>query len=127
MQGFFDDYNIFQNSSGVGNDINRLNTRYKAIIESNAEIIAQNRILDLASHDGRWSFAAIKNDAKHVLGIEGRQHLVDKANQIFNNLEVNKNQFEFRRGLIPQDLQSIKENFDVVLCLGFFYHTVEHR
>ena len=45
----------------------------------NINIIENSRILDLASHDGRWSFAALMNKASKVVGIEGKRHLVENA------------------------------------------------
>ena len=65
-KGFFDDYpNFFQTSKTVEHP-NHLNGRFKAIIESNLNIIKNSSILDIASHDGRWSFAALKNGAKSI-------------------------------------------------------------
>lgn len=51
--------------------LNRLNERYNAIIDANKTIIKNSRILDLASHDGRWSFATLKSGSEYTLGIEG--------------------------------------------------------
>lgn len=126
-KGFFDDYEIFKNSSKTGTDLNRLNWRYEAIIESNKEIISKSSILDLASHDGRWSFAALKNDAKFVFGIEARDHLVKNSVQNLANLGVSNEKYEFRLGDVIKEMTGIQRNsFDVIFCLGFFYHTMEH-
>lgn len=36
-------------------------------------------LLDIASHDGRWSFAAYKAGAEYVAGIEARSQLTNLA------------------------------------------------
>src|SRR5579863_7632854 len=77
--GFFDSYPRFFSTSDTAAAPDRLNQRYRALIQSNAGIISGRRVLDIASHDGRWSLAAHKASAEHVLGIEARQHLVDAA------------------------------------------------
>ena len=42
---------------------NRMNERYEALFASNRDIFDGARVLDLASHDGRYSFAALKTGA----------------------------------------------------------------
>lgn len=66
----------------------RLNTRYQAIIEDNLEYLKNMRVLDLASNDGRWSFAALKVGAEHCTGIEARSDFFDNAHQIFGRYGV---------------------------------------
>lgn len=58
---------------------NRLNQRHRAFIAANEVIINGKRVLDIASHDGRWSFAALAVGARHIYGIEAREHLVSNA------------------------------------------------
>ena len=85
--GFFDDYPEFFKTSSTGSFPNRLNNRYTALIEFNKAIINNSSILDLGSHNGTWGFAAIKNNAVRVLGIEGREQLVKNA---YRNMEFMK-------------------------------------
>lgn len=128
QQGFFDKYSDFQISSKTGQDLNRLNRRYEIIIDQNMDKIENARILDIASHDGRWSFAALRNGAKYVLGIEGRQHLINNARSIFQKYKIPNNQYKFICGDIHDEITKLKPNeFDIVFCLGFFYHTAQHE
>ena len=60
-----------------------MNERYEALFASNRDIFDGARVLDLASHDGRYSFAALKTGAAHVTGVEVRQSLVDRAQDTF--------------------------------------------
>jgi len=41
-------------------------------IEQNREVFAGARVLDIASHDGRWSLAALESGAAHVIGVAPR-------------------------------------------------------
>src|ERR1017187_9318082 len=77
--GFFDRYPEFYSSSVTYPYPNRLNQRHRACIEWNEAMIRGKCVLDLASHDGRWSFAALKAGATKVVGIEARDHLVQAA------------------------------------------------
>ncbi len=61
---FFDEYSSFYKTGKTGTNPKMLNARFHALIENNKEIIKNSTILDLANHDGRWSFAALKNGAK---------------------------------------------------------------
>lgn len=127
IEGFFDNYPRFYITSRTSAFSNRLNTRYLALIENNKDIIKGKRILDVASHDGRWSFAALKNEAKHVLGIEGRQQLVDNAKKTFEQYEIPRSSFDFICGDVHKELMKIESGtIDVVFCFGFFYHTLNH-
>src|SRR5260370_24927372 len=77
--GFFDQYPRFYSTGTVNAQPERLNERYRALIGSNEHLIRGKTILDLAAHDGRWSFAALKAGAQHVTSVEGRSHLVEFA------------------------------------------------
>lgn len=63
IKDFFDDYAQFYTTSESGSP-NRINHRYRVLIHQHKQIINDSMILDLASHDGRWRFAAIKKWCK---------------------------------------------------------------
>lgn len=106
----------------------RMNKRREFIIGSNLVDFADARVLDLAAHDGRWSYAFAAAGACEVVGYEGRQELIDAfadfpdaalrakvhlhCIDIFDGLEA-----AIERG----------ETFDVVGVLGIFYHVMDHR
>ena len=58
--GFFSTHSRFFESSVVGSWPERLDARYEAIVTPNKDAFTGARVLDLASHDGRWSFAAAR-------------------------------------------------------------------
>jgi hypothetical protein len=125
--GFFDNYELFYSSSETGAVPNRLNQRYRACIEWNEAAIRGKRILDLASHDGRWSFAAMKAGATSVVGIEARDHLVHAAGDNLRHYDVSENSFRFIRGDVFEILDQIEPgSVDTVFCFGFFYHVANH-
>jgi hypothetical protein len=124
--GFFSQFDRFLTTSTTSPFLLRLNGRHEAIIAPNAQILQGKRILDIASHDGRWSFAALKAGAAHVTGIEPRQQLIDNARNTFTAYGVSADAYEFIRGDVFDILAQRPLRFDVVLCLGFYYHTIRH-
>ena len=57
--GFFDQYPRFYETSETFAYPSRLNLRHEAIFAENTDIFEGRRVLDIASHGGRWSFAAL--------------------------------------------------------------------
>jgi hypothetical protein len=104
----------------------RMNERYEALFASNRDIFDGARVLDLASHDGRYSFAALKTGAAHVIGVEVRQILIDRAQEAFAFYGQDPETYHFVRGDVFEVLAREKFDVDVVLCLGFLYHTYRH-
>lgn len=125
--GFFDSYPRFFSTSETGSEPDRLNQRHRALIQSNTGIISGRRVLDIASHDGRWSLAAHKAGAEYVLGIEARQHLTDAARASMVEYRVPESKVEFVRGDVMVELDKVESGrFDTVFCFGFLYHTIDH-
>jgi hypothetical protein len=118
--------------SGTGlvygkNGVKRLELRARFIIDRNIEDIAGSRVLDLASHDGRWPYAFAKAGAASVIGVEGRQDLVD----LFAGFpdDEYKKKVDLRAGDMFDALEAFVaagETFDVVGILGVFYHIMDH-
>jgi SAM-dependent methyltransferase len=101
----------------------RCNARYERIISANLDAIAGKRILDLASNNGLWSYAALKAGASQVVGVEGRKELVEQAQKLLAGAGMTR--FQFERGDIFDYLQQ-KRSFDTIFCLGVFYHVCDH-
>jgi Methyltransferase domain len=105
---------------------NRMSERYEALFASNRDIFDGARVLDLASHDGRFSMAALHAGAAHVTGVEVRQSLVDKAQETFEFYGRDPETYRFVCGDVFEVLEREKFDVDVVLCLGYLYHTYRH-
>lgn len=104
---------------------NRLNWRTEILLTRNMEAIRDKSVLDLASHDGRFSYACLKLGASNVTGVEGRRHLVESATENLMSLGCKPNQFSFIQDEVFNYLPRVKlKEFDTILCFGFFYHTV---
>jgi 16S rRNA G966 N2-methylase RsmD len=124
---FFDTFPEFYKTSKTSPFANRLNSRYLALIDNNKEIIENASILDLGSHDGRWSFAALKNGAKNILGIEVRKNLIENAKKNMELYNVSQEKYSFIFGDVLKEIKKIRPNqFDLIFCFGFFYHIMNH-
>ena len=78
---FFDAFPRFYETTQTHASAGRLNLRYEAIFTQNADVFKDARVLDIASHDGRWSLAALRSGAAEVVGIEARDDLVKAARE----------------------------------------------
>jgi predicted nicotinamide N-methyase len=104
-----------------------LNLRYDAIFAENRSIFEGARVLDIASHDGRWSLAALETGAKSVVGIEGKPELVEHANANLATYIDDASRYTFYAGDVLEVLAREKIEVDVVMCLGFLYHTLRYN
>ena len=105
---------------------NRLNWRCELLLTRNQEHIKNKRVLDIASNDGRFSYASLKLGAIHVTGVEGRQQSVEKATENLRKKRFDPANFRFITGDIFDYLSQFESGqFDTILCLGFFYRTVK--
>lgn len=133
---FFDRFERFLETSETGRgdgktgrlnerQIERLHGRYEVLVRRNRAILEGARVLDLASHDGRWSIAALENGAASVVGIEHKPGLIRKSRENFEFYDVPKDTYEFLLGDIFEHIDAIG-HFDVVFCFGIFYHVMNH-
>lgn len=127
VPAFFADYPRFLETSETSPELDRLELRYHAIFRENADLFAGARVLDIASHDGRWSFAALQAGAREVVGIEARSHLVDNANATFAHYGIAPDRHRFICGDVFDVLGRESIDVDVVLCLGYLYHTLRYN
>ncbi|HWX85604.1 MAG TPA: methyltransferase domain-containing protein [Xanthobacteraceae bacterium] len=126
-RNFCDLYPRFLETTETVPSRSRLNARWRAVIGWNESILAGRRVVDLGCHDGRWSFAALKAGASHVVGIEARGHLAEKAKDNFRSYGVPAGAYEIVTGDAIETLRAMKiGSIDILMCLGFFYHTLEH-
>ncbi len=126
MSTFFLEHPEFLATSRTSAIAERLNARHDAIVGSNPGAFANQRILDIASHDGRWSFAALMAGASHVTGIEPRAELVGNAQATLARYGIARDRYTFLTGDAFAQMASSNLRVDTVLCLGFFYHTIRH-
>ena len=125
MSGFFTQYSLFGETSEVASDIERLNYRYRHVIERNKNLLTGKTVLDIASHDGRFTFAALRGaGAKSVVGIEARAHLVEKVEKTFTEYDVDPATYRFVVGDVFEEINTIEPgSIETAMVLGFLYHT----
>jgi len=124
---FFDRYPRFYGTSRTAPSSGRLNLRYEAIFAENSDVFEGARVLDIASHDGRWSLAALASGAKSVIGIEARPDLVEHATKSLAEYGYGTDRASFVIGDVYEVLSKQKFEVDVVLCLGYLYHTLRYN
>lgn len=124
---FFDAHPRFYSTSETASGRAMLNLRYEGIFAENRDILGGARVLDIASHDGRWSLAALECGAKSVVGIEARPDLVANANSNLEHYGYQSDQYQFILGDVHEVLNAADFDVDVVLCLGFLYHTLRYN
>jgi len=86
------------------------------LIANNRSLVERKRILDITSHDGRWSWAALETGASEVCGIEARPILVKKSRQLVPEAK-------FICGDALEEVKKIPpRRYDTVFCFGCLYH-----
>ena len=122
---FFDDYPRFVESSEPGPWLERLNARHAALIEHNRDLLEGARVLDLAGHDGRFAFAAVKAGAAHVTTIDVKTHLARAGEASMAHYGIEPDRYEFKVGDLF-DYLATGPDADVVFCFGILYHLPDH-
>lgn len=125
MPGFFDDYPRFYETGNTGPGP-RLNARHECLIGRHVEWIKDRSILDIGSHNGRWSFAALAAGATRVLGIEARASLVEASERTFRAYGVARERFAFHASDVLAFLRHERVKVDTVFLFGFLYHVPYH-
>lgn len=126
---FFDFIDTMPRYANIGMpQANRLNLRRRFIIGPTKPAFKNARVLDLASHDGRWCYAFAAAGAREVIGFEGRQELIDTFSDFPDEqlrAKVQLHCTDIFDGLVAAIENG--ETFDVVGVLGIFYHIMDHR
>lgn len=125
--GFFDFLRSVERYAEADYAVSRLNIRHRFLIEPLAAELASKRVLDLAAHDGRWAYAFAAAGAREVVGIEGRQALVDRFAEFPKGPVHDRVRLE--TGDIFEGMErhlAAGESYDVVGVLGIFYHIMDH-
>ncbi|MEJ6507900.1 MAG: class I SAM-dependent methyltransferase [Octadecabacter sp.] len=125
--GFFDfiaDLPHYQDHSAP---VPRMNKRFEALIEPNKDVISGAKVLDRASHDGRWCYAFAGAGAASVVGIEGRQEMVDKFTDYPD--AALRDKIELRVGDLYDGMEAAVakgETYDVIGIFGILYDLMDH-
>jgi len=126
--GFFDFLATTPRYAGSKLALNRLNMRHRFIVQPFVEEISGARVLDLACHDGRWSYALSAAGAAEVVGIEGRAELIAEFASYPD--DEARARVRLEQGDVFEALPAFaarRETFDVVAIYGLFYHLMDHH
>ncbi len=103
-----------------------VNHRIDTLLWHNKDALRGKRVLDIASHIGTFSYAALHIGASFVHGVDVEKNLVEKCHNLFKQQDISGTRYRFEAGDIFQFLENTPENsFDTTLCFGMFYYTAE--
>lgn len=102
-----------------------LNARIRNLLWNHREAVEEKAILDLASHFGTFSYAALQLKANFVCGVDSEESLIQKASELFLLHEVDPKSYQFQNQTIESFLKTLPENsYDTVLCFGILYYLI---
>jgi len=126
-EAFFDFLEANPRYTGKRLSINRLNQRHAYLVRPFLAELAGARVLDLASHDGRWSYALSSAGAASVVGIEARADQIAQFD-VYPGGPA-KERVRFVHADVYDELPKMierGETFDVVAVYGLYYHLMDH-
>lgn len=93
--------------------------------ELDAVDFAGRRVLDVGCWDGYWSFYAERRGAESVLATDDMsQNWADESGLMLAR-ELLGSSIDVKTDVSVYDLVRLDRRFDIVLCLGLYYHLVD--
>jgi SAM-dependent methyltransferase len=109
----------------VNRHVQRKHYFWDPLVGETRNLIAGKRVLDLGCNAGYWALAAIEAGCAYVMGMDARPAHIEQASTIFDLKGVPRDLYTFVcANFFDYDLRSLG-HFDVVLCLGIFYHVAK--
>ena len=103
-----------------------LNGRVDILLDRHVDVIQNCRVLDLASHMGTLSYAALQLGARHVHGIDTEEAMVRKGEDLFSRIQVSPDSYRFEVKDVFEFLEACEpDSFDTVFCFGLLYYVME--
>ena len=94
-------------------------------VELNKIDFANRTVLDIGCWDGYWSFYAERRGAARVLATDDRSQNWTGSAGFHLAKELLKSSVACDLELSVYDLSKLDEKFDIILCLGVFYHLID--
>ena len=96
-----------------------LNGRVDTLLARHADVIQDCRVLDLASHMGTLSYAALQLGARQVHGVDTEAAMINKGKDLFQRMKVSPEAYRFEVKDVFDFLEACEpDSFDTVLCFG---------
>ncbi len=103
-----------------------LNSRVDVLLGGNEDAIKGKRVLDIGSHIGTFSYAALKMGADFVHGVDTDEALIFKSNDLFETQGILSLNYKFEARDLFDYLENLEPNsFDTILCFGILYYTAD--
>jgi tRNA (mo5U34)-methyltransferase len=82
-------------------------------------------VLDVGCWDGYWSFYAERRGAKRVLATDDISQNPLQNTGLHLAKRLLKSNIETKKNVSVYELSALGETFDIVLCLGVYYHLID--
>ena len=103
-----------------------LNARIENLLINQRDALQGKVVLDLGSHMGTFSYAALKLGADFVYCIDTEERLLRQGEELFEYYQVPKARYRFEREEVVPFLESQSGNrFDTLFCFGLLYYIPE--
>jgi tRNA (mo5U34)-methyltransferase len=86
---------------------------------------AGKTVLDVGCWDGYWSFYAERHGARAVLATDDVTQNWSDGRGLLLAKELLRSRVETRQDLSIYDLASLERQFDIIMCLGVYYHLID--
>jgi ubiquinone/menaquinone biosynthesis C-methylase UbiE len=103
-----------------------INGRIGVLLDNNRQYLQNKSILDIGSHTGIFSWAALQLGAKFIHGIDVEKRTTKRCIELFSREDISASKYKFETNDVLQFLEGIEKNsFDTVFCFGVLYYMTE--
>ena len=103
-----------------------LNARVENLLGNHRDALQGKRVLDMASHIGTFSYAALNMGADFIQGADTEERTVSKCLELFERHQIEPTRYRFEVRDVFDLLENSPENhWDTILCFGMLYYTTE--
>ncbi len=103
-----------------------LNARVEILLANQRDALQGKRVLDMASHIGTFSYAALMMGADFIQGVDTEGRTVEKCKELFAAQGVEPSRYQFETRDVFDLLENSPPNsWDTILCFGMLYYTTE--
>lgn len=99
-----------------------LNARVQKLLLDQKDCIQGKKVLDLASHMGTFSYAALEAGAQEVVGVDIEKELIEKSERLFRQHQIDKSRYHFIQADVLEYLEKNEKAFDTIFCFGLLYY-----